>query len=74
MSPLPGEVAEKVIKVSTASHPGAEWPLFIYRLNYHPDAPQENADIIEQVNSATLLVERTGKKQEAERSSMKPTP
>lgn len=33
MSPLPGETPEKVLKIPTASHSGAEWPLFVYTVN-----------------------------------------
>jgi 16S rRNA A1518/A1519 N6-dimethyltransferase RsmA/KsgA/DIM1 with predicted DNA glycosylase/AP lyase activity len=33
MAPLPGIEAEKVVKVSTASHPEAQWPLYYYELN-----------------------------------------
>jgi SAM-dependent methyltransferase len=33
MSPLPGIEASAVVKVSTAAHPEAQWPLFYYELN-----------------------------------------
>lgn len=33
MSPLPGEIPEKILKIQTASHQDAEWPLFVYTLN-----------------------------------------
>lgn len=36
MSPLPGVAAVQTVKVSTASHDGAQWPLFYYELS--PDS------------------------------------
>ena len=33
MSPLPGINADNIIKIATASHPGAEWPLFVYYID-----------------------------------------
>lgn len=33
MSPLLDETAEKVLKISTAAHPEAGWPLFVYTIN-----------------------------------------
>ena len=37
MSPLPGETALKVLKISTAAHPEAGWPLYIYNINMPDD-------------------------------------
>jgi hypothetical protein len=33
MSPLLGETPEKTFKISTATHPEAGWPLFVYTIN-----------------------------------------
>ncbi len=53
MSPLPGINAENVIKISTASHPGAEWPLFVYcidgsRVESLIDLPPQLDDAIDE--------------------------
>ena len=39
MSPLPEGKPISIHKVSTASHPEAEWPLYYYILNPDPDTP-----------------------------------
>ncbi len=33
MSPLPEVIADNIVKVSTAGHAGAEWPIYVYTLN-----------------------------------------